>query len=151
MEAEAKDCQGLTVHAMNFVHGRGPVFYASMPIANETLKGCGTNGAGDKRRLISALWDHFVAMESPLGNAVNPPVELLRSQFRWSVASLAGPIFCWENIGVRPSPSAMVEERSGLLSAEMSLASALMWQGPRNSNENIPFTGSSTHKSLNMP
>ena len=66
MEAEAKDCQGLTVHAMNFVHGRGPVFYASMPIANETLKGCGTNGAGDKRRLISALWDHFVAMESPL-------------------------------------------------------------------------------------
>jgi len=61
-----KDCQGLTVHAVSFVHGRGPVFYASMASANETLKGCGTNGAGDKHRLVSMLWDHLVAMESPL-------------------------------------------------------------------------------------
>ena len=63
----AKDCQGLTVHAVSFVHGRGPVFYASMPCANGILKGCGTNGAGDKHRLVSILWDHLVAMESPLG------------------------------------------------------------------------------------
>ena len=62
----AKDCQGLTVHAVSFVHGRGPVFSASMPCANETLKGCGTNGAGDKHRLVSTLWDHLMAMESPL-------------------------------------------------------------------------------------
>jgi len=62
----ARDCQGVTVHAGSFVHGRGPVFYASMPCANETLKGCGTNGAGDKHRLASTLWDHLVAMESPL-------------------------------------------------------------------------------------
>src|SRR5665647_2135329 len=60
---------GLTVHAVSFVHGRGPVFYASLPCgpcAAETLKGCGTNGAGDKHRLVSILWDHLVAMESPL-------------------------------------------------------------------------------------
>jgi 4'-phosphopantetheinyl transferase superfamily len=67
----AKDCQGLTVHAVSFVHGRGPVFYASLPYgpcANETLKGCGTNGAGDtgdRHRLVSTLWDHLVAMGSP--------------------------------------------------------------------------------------
>lgn len=65
----AKDCQGLTVHVVSFVHRRGPVFYASLPYgpcATETLKGCGANGAEDKRHLISALWDHLVAMESPL-------------------------------------------------------------------------------------
>ena len=62
----AKDCQGLTVHAVSFVHGEGPVFYSSIPCSTETLKGCGTRGAGDKHRLVSALWDHLVATESPL-------------------------------------------------------------------------------------
>jgi hypothetical protein len=70
-EDVAKDCQGLTVHAVTFVHGRGPAFYASLPCgpcAAETLMGCGTNGAGDKdkHRLVSTLWDHLVAMESPI-------------------------------------------------------------------------------------
>ena len=62
----AKDCQGLTVHAVSFARGRGPVFYASMPCTGETLKGCVTNGTGDKHRLVSFLWDHLAAMESPL-------------------------------------------------------------------------------------
>jgi phosphopantetheinyl transferase (holo-ACP synthase) len=62
----ARDCQGLTVHAVSFVHGRGPVFFASMPCANETLKGRGPNRAGDKHRLVSTLWDHLLAMEDPL-------------------------------------------------------------------------------------
>jgi hypothetical protein len=65
----AKDCHGLTVHAVSFVHGRGPVFYASLPSApsaTQTFKGCGTRGAGDKHRLVSILWDHLVAMGSPL-------------------------------------------------------------------------------------
>jgi hypothetical protein len=61
----AKDCQGSTVHAVSSVHGRGPAFYASMPCTNKTLKGCATNGAEDKQRLASTLWDHLVAMESP--------------------------------------------------------------------------------------
>jgi phosphopantetheinyl transferase (holo-ACP synthase) len=62
-----KDCQGLKVRTASFVHGRGPVFYASMPCGIETLKGCGTNRARDKHRLVSILWDHLVAMERPLG------------------------------------------------------------------------------------
>ena len=56
----AKDCQGLTVNAVSFVHGWGPVFYASLPhggpCAAETLK----------HRLVSTLLDHLVEMESPL-------------------------------------------------------------------------------------
>jgi len=70
----AKDCQGLTVHAASFVHGRGPVFYASMPCANETLK----------HRLVSTLWDHLVAMESPLrkrcqsSNRAAFPIQVVR-------------------------------------------------------------------------
>jgi hypothetical protein len=67
----AKDRQGLTVHAVTFVHGRGPVFYASLPCgpcAAETRKGCETHGAGDKdkHRLVSTLWDHLAAMENSL-------------------------------------------------------------------------------------
>src|SRR4030067_3455117 len=84
------------------------------------------------------------------GNAVNLPTELL-SQFRWSAACLAGPISCWENIGVRPSPSARVKEKAGLLSVGMSLISALMWQGPMNSKENTPFTRSFLPNTFNMP
>ena len=66
----ARDCPGLTVQAVSFVHRRGPVFYASLPCAPcaaETLKGSGTSAAGDKHRLVSTLWDHLVARESPLG------------------------------------------------------------------------------------
>ena len=62
----AKDCQGLTVHAVHFFHGRGPVFYAAMPCANQTLEGGGTNRAGYKHLLVSTLWDHLVAMGNPL-------------------------------------------------------------------------------------
>src|SRR4030042_7076256 len=52
------------------------------------------------------------------GNAVNPRIELL-SQFKWSAACLAGAISCWENIGVRLSPSARGEEKFGPLSVEV--------------------------------
>jgi 4'-phosphopantetheinyl transferase superfamily len=58
-----KDCQGLTIQALNFFHRSGPVFYASSP---STLKDCGTNVAGDKFRLVSTLWDHLMTIESPL-------------------------------------------------------------------------------------
>jgi len=62
----ATDCRGLIVHTVNSVHGRGPVFYASMPCAAETLSGDGTNGALEKPCLASALWDHLAAVENPL-------------------------------------------------------------------------------------
>jgi len=62
----AKDRQEITIQAVSFVHRRGPVFYASLPCASQTLKACRTNGAGDKHRLVSTLWDHLVAMGNPL-------------------------------------------------------------------------------------
>jgi hypothetical protein len=37
-----------------------------MPCADELPKGWGTNGAGDKNLLVSTLWDHLRARESPL-------------------------------------------------------------------------------------
>ena len=55
-----------------------------MPCADETLKGCGTNGTGDKHRLVSTLWDHLVAMESPLwkrcqsSNRAAFPIQVVR-------------------------------------------------------------------------
>src|SRR4030043_114011 len=83
----ATDCQGLTVHSVSFSQGRGPVFYASLPCgpcAAETLKGCGTNGVGDKHRLVSTLWDHLMAMESPFwkrcqsSNRAAFPIQVVR-------------------------------------------------------------------------
>jgi len=80
----AQDHHEITVHTMSPVHGRGPVFYASMPCANETLKGCGTNGAGDRHRLVSALWDHLATIESPLwkygqsSNRAAFPIQVVR-------------------------------------------------------------------------
>jgi 4'-phosphopantetheinyl transferase superfamily len=83
----ATDSQGLAVHSVSFSHGRGPVFYASLPYepcAAETLKGCGTHGAGDKHRLVSTLWDHLVAMEIPLwdpcqsSNRAAFPIQVVR-------------------------------------------------------------------------
>jgi phosphopantetheinyl transferase len=65
-----KACQEITVQIMRFLERRGPVFYASLPVAPETLKGCRTNRAGDQHRLVSSLWEHLVvllAKESPLG------------------------------------------------------------------------------------
>ena len=69
---------------MGPAHGRGPVFYASLPCATETFQACGTNGAGDKHLLISSLWDHLVAMESPLwkhcqsSNSAAFPIQVVR-------------------------------------------------------------------------
>jgi hypothetical protein len=37
-----------------------------MPSAHQALKGSGTSRAGEKHRLVSTLWDHLVALESPL-------------------------------------------------------------------------------------
>jgi phosphopantetheinyl transferase (holo-ACP synthase) len=62
----AKDDREITVQTMSHLHQRGPVFYASQPHALPLERG--TNGGGGGRhRLVSILWDHWVAMESPLG------------------------------------------------------------------------------------
>ena len=83
------------------------------------------------------------------GQAVVSPTELL-TRFRWSADRWAGPVCCWENIGVRPFPSASTEEKYGPRSVEISLISALMRLGPMNSQVNTPFTGSSIHRSFSM-
>jgi hypothetical protein len=58
----AIDPNGVTVHSMNPVHGRGPAFYASLQRPD-----ChGANGEEAKHRLVSTLWDHLAAIESPL-------------------------------------------------------------------------------------
>ena len=62
----AKDHEGITVHTMNPVHRRGPVFYASLPCNTESPKRNGTNGQEARHRLVSILWEHLVAMDSPL-------------------------------------------------------------------------------------
>jgi hypothetical protein len=82
-----QDHHEITAHAVSFIDRSGPVFYAFLPYgpcAAETLKGCGTNGAGDKHRLVSILWDHLVAMESPLwkrcqsSNRAAFPIQVVR-------------------------------------------------------------------------
>ena len=78
------DHQGLTVQAVSFVHGRGSVFYASMPRDDETPKRHGTHREEAKHRLVSTLWDHLVATESPLwkrcqtSNSAPFPIQVVR-------------------------------------------------------------------------
>ncbi len=47
--------QKIFVQTAKFLHGKGPVFYASLPC-----------GSGQRDHLISGLWDHLVAMKNPL-------------------------------------------------------------------------------------
>lgn len=51
----AKAHDRLTVHTLNPVQQRGPVLYAALPC-----------GRGARQRLVSTLWDHLEAQESPL-------------------------------------------------------------------------------------
>jgi len=80
----AKDREGIAVHTMNPVHRRGPVFYASLPRDAETPKGLMTNGEEARRRLVSILWDHLAAMDSPLwtfcrsSNRAAFPIQVVR-------------------------------------------------------------------------
>jgi len=54
----AKDREGITVHTIDPVHRRGPVFYASLTRDTENCKDL----------LISTLWDHLAAIGIPLWN-----------------------------------------------------------------------------------
>jgi len=79
-----KDREEVTVHTMNPVHRRGPVFYASLPRDTETPEGQETNGEEARHRLVSILWDHLVAMDSPLwasclsSNRAAFPIQVVR-------------------------------------------------------------------------
>ena len=54
----AKDREAITVHTIDPVHRRGPVFYASLTRDTENCKDL----------LISTLWDHLAAIGIPLWN-----------------------------------------------------------------------------------
>lgn len=61
--------EGITVHTVNPVHGRGPAFYASLQRPD-----ChGTNGEEVKHRLVSTLLDHLAAMGNPLWKRPQSP------------------------------------------------------------------------------
>ncbi|MBA3013183.1 MAG: 4'-phosphopantetheinyl transferase superfamily protein [Desulfobacula sp.] len=47
--------QEIFVQTINFFHGKGPVFYASLPC-----------GSGQRHHLVSGLWDHLVAVKTPV-------------------------------------------------------------------------------------
>jgi len=69
---------------MNPVHRSGPVFYASLPRDTESPAGQETNGEEARHRLVSILWDHLVAMDSPLrtsclsSNRAAFPIQVVR-------------------------------------------------------------------------
>jgi 4'-phosphopantetheinyl transferase superfamily len=85
----AKVGQEITVQSISFLERRRPVYYASLPVAPETRKGCRTTGAGDQHRLISSLMDYLpalIAKKSPLGksgqasNCAAVPIQVIHDQ-----------------------------------------------------------------------
>ena len=62
------DSRTITVHSASFLHGRGTVFYGSLPPGpgtSETLRE--NDWTREKRRLIWALWNHLAATDNPRG------------------------------------------------------------------------------------
>jgi phosphopantetheinyl transferase (holo-ACP synthase) len=90
----AKDSGDITVRTMGPIHQRGPVFYASLPLGKVPLGGQGTNG-GAKDRLISLLWDHARATESPVAKSCR---SFPRGAFPIRIAHdpLGKPLALWE-------------------------------------------------------
>jgi phosphopantetheinyl transferase len=103
--------QTITIQAVRFPEGRGPVFYASLPVAPEPSKGCRTNQAGDQHRLVASLWDHLLelrARENPQGkggqaaNRASAPIQVVhdslgRPQLRWG--EIRGPAISFSEGG----------------------------------------------------
>ena len=64
--AVAQNRPEVTVQAVRLVPCGGVVFCASMPENSATSSGCATSRAENRRRLVSILWEHLRAKESPL-------------------------------------------------------------------------------------
>lgn len=63
-----KDRQKPAVQTVHFFHGKGPVFYASLPwepMADQMPAGPEKNDPGQKQHLISILWNHFLGVQKP--------------------------------------------------------------------------------------
>lgn len=104
-----KDCETLTVNSVSFVHGAGPVFYTSLP--------CGPSGPETlKHLLVSTLWDHLAAIESPLwkrsqsSSRTALPIQVVRGR-------LGRPHF---QLGEYPGPAISFSEGGGKTWAALS-------------------------------
>ena len=79
-----KDCQEITVKAVDFPHQRGTVLYACSPCDAEAIAGHGASGTADKIHLVSILLEHLAAMEgSPwkdlrFSNRAAFPIQVVR-------------------------------------------------------------------------
>ena len=103
---ETTDREGVTVHTMNHVLGQGPVYYAALPRDIRIPTGRATNKEETRCRLVSALWDHLMALDSTLGKCCRYPARdmdpirvardqlgkphLLRGEFRGPAISFSG-------------------------------------------------------------
>ena len=81
--AAAQDRQEGIVQAMRLVPSGGVVFYASVSGNSATSTGCVTRRTENRRRLVTILWEHLRAKESPLwkrprfSNRVALPIRLV--------------------------------------------------------------------------
>jgi phosphopantetheinyl transferase (holo-ACP synthase) len=57
----------VTVHTMNPIQGRGPVYYASLQRDTHIPTIEEAKGEESKHCLVSSLWNHLIAMKSPPG------------------------------------------------------------------------------------
>ena len=64
--AVAQDRQGVIVQAARLVPCGSVVFYASVPGNSATSASCSTSRTENRRRLVTILWEHLRATESPL-------------------------------------------------------------------------------------
>jgi 4'-phosphopantetheinyl transferase superfamily len=81
--AVAQGRQGVIVQAARLVPCGGAVFYASMPGNSVTSTLCSTSRTENRRRLVTILWEHLRATESPLwghphlSNRVTLPIRIV--------------------------------------------------------------------------
>jgi len=110
----AEDDQEITIQTMCPIHRRGPVFYASLPYGTVPPAGQGTTG-GMKDRLVSLLWSHVIATESPLRK---PCRSSSRDAFPIQIAHdpLGKPLFLW---GEHRGPAVSFSEGGGRLWAAL--------------------------------
>lgn len=79
----AQDRREVLVQAVRPVPCGGVVFYASVPGNSATSAGCVSGRTENRRRLVTVLWEHLRARESPLwklphfSNRVALPVQLV--------------------------------------------------------------------------
>jgi phosphopantetheinyl transferase (holo-ACP synthase) len=81
--AVAQDRQEVLVQAVRLVPCGGVVLYASAPGNSAFSPGCATSRTETRRRLVTILWEHLRATESPLwghphfSNRVTFPIQLV--------------------------------------------------------------------------